>query len=49
MGRLIRAYSVLHEPDKAKDALAAARKALAGDAAAASGLDGLARELGIGG
>ena len=29
--RLIRAYSVLHEPDKAKDALAFGRKALAPD------------------
>jgi len=48
-GRLIRAYSVMHEPDKARDALAAARKALAGDAAAGPGLDALARELGIGG
>ncbi len=47
--RLIRAYSVLHEQEKAKDALAAARKALAGDAGAGSGLDSLARELGIGG
>ena len=27
-GRLIRAYSVLHEQDKARDALASARKAL---------------------
>jgi cytochrome c-type biogenesis protein CcmH len=47
--RLIRAYSVLHETDKAKAALASARKALAGDAAASQGLDALARELGIGG
>ncbi len=47
--RLIRAYSVLHESEKAKDALASARKALAGNAAAARDLDTLARELGIGG
>jgi cytochrome c-type biogenesis protein CcmH/NrfG len=47
--RLIRAYSVLHEPDKARQALASARKALAGDAAAGPGLDALAQELGIGG
>jgi cytochrome c-type biogenesis protein CcmH len=47
--RLIRAYAVLHETDKAKDALASARKALAGDAAAGQQLDALARELGIGG
>ena len=47
--RLIRAYSVLHEGDKAKAALAAAHKALVGDAAAGQALDALARELGIGG
>jgi len=47
--KLIRAYTVLHETEKAKDALASARKALAGDAAAAQALDALARELGIGG
>ena len=47
--RLIRAYTVLHETDKAKDALASARKALAGDAQAGQQLDALARELGIGG
>jgi cytochrome c-type biogenesis protein CcmH len=47
--RLIRAYAVLHETDKAKDALASARKALAGDAQAGQQLDALARELGIGG
>ena len=47
--RLIRAYSVLHETDKAKDALTAARKALAGDAAGGRDLDALANELGIGG
>ena len=40
-GRLIRAYSVLHEPDKARDALASARKALGPNA----DIDALAREL----
>jgi len=47
--RLIRAYTVLHETDKAKDALTSARKALAGDAQAGQQLDALARDLGIGG
>jgi cytochrome c-type biogenesis protein CcmH len=47
--RLIRAYSVLHEPEKARDALAAARKALAADAQAGRDLDALAQELGLGG
>jgi cytochrome c-type biogenesis protein CcmH len=46
--RLIRAYGVLHETDKAKDALAQARKAMAGDAAANQGLDALAQEFGLG-
>ena len=41
--RLIRAYSVLQETDKAKDALASARKALGSNA----DIDALARELGI--
>ncbi len=40
-GRLIRAYSVLHEPDKARDALASARKALGPN----TDIDALAREL----
>jgi len=39
--RLIRAYSVLQEPDKARDALASARKALGANA----DIDALAREL----
>ncbi len=46
--RLIRAYSVLHETDKAKDALAAARKAFANDAAATANFAALAHELGLG-
>jgi cytochrome c-type biogenesis protein CcmH len=46
--RLIRAYTVLHEADKAKAALASARKALAPDAEAVASLDALARNLGLG-
>jgi cytochrome c-type biogenesis protein CcmH len=46
--RLIRAYTVLHEADKAKAALANARKALAPDPNAIVGLDALARDLGLG-
>jgi cytochrome c-type biogenesis protein CcmH len=46
--RLIRAYTVLHEADKAKAALASARKALAPDANAVASLDALARDLGLG-
>ena len=41
--RLIRAYAVLHELDKARDALASARKALGQNA----DIDALAKELGI--
>jgi cytochrome c-type biogenesis protein CcmH len=47
--QLIRAYSVLNEADKAREALANGRKALGGDAAAVAKLDDLARELGLGG
>jgi hypothetical protein len=39
---------VLHEADKAKAALASARKALAPDANAVASLDALARDLGLG-
>jgi cytochrome c-type biogenesis protein CcmH len=46
--RLIRAYTVLHEADKAKAALADARKALAPDSSAVASLDALARDLGLG-
>jgi cytochrome c-type biogenesis protein CcmH len=46
--RLVRAYSVLQEPEKAKTALADARKALANDATALGNLDALAHELGLG-
>src|ERR1700722_1031077 len=46
--RLIRAYTGLHEGDKAKAALADAHKALASDASAVASLDALARDLGLG-
>jgi cytochrome c-type biogenesis protein CcmH len=45
--RLVRAYAVLHEADKAKAALADARKALAPDPNAVASLDALARDLGL--
>jgi cytochrome c-type biogenesis protein CcmH len=45
--RLVRAYTVLKEPQKAKAALGDARRALASDSAALQGLDELARELGL--
>ncbi|MGD0720794.1 MAG: c-type cytochrome biogenesis protein CcmI [Roseiarcus sp.] len=45
--RLIRAYGVLHETDKAKEAMAKARKAMAGNEAAAHQLDALAQEFGL--
>jgi cytochrome c-type biogenesis protein CcmH len=46
--RLVRAYTVLQEPDKAKTALADARRALAKDASALGNLDALAHQLGLG-
>ncbi len=46
--RLIRAYAVLHEADKARTALADARKALAPDPNAVASLDALAHDLGLG-
>ena len=46
--RLIRAYAVLHQEDKAKAALADARKALGPDANAVASLDALAHDLGLG-
>jgi cytochrome c-type biogenesis protein CcmH len=46
--RLIRAYAVLHEADKAKAALADAKKALAPDPNAVASLDALAHNLGLG-
>jgi cytochrome c-type biogenesis protein CcmH len=45
--RLIRAYLVLKEQDRAEQALADARKALAGDAAAQTQLTATAKELGL--
>jgi len=47
--RLVRAYTVLKDNDKALAALADARKALGADAAAMGRLDALSRELGLGG
>lgn len=47
--QLIRAYAVLKEGDKAREALAQGRKALSSDAAAVAKLDELAHELGLGG
>ncbi len=47
--QLIRAYTVLHEADKARETLATGRKAFTGDPEALSKLDTLARELGLGG
>ncbi len=46
--RLIRAYTVLHQADKAKAALSSARKALAPDPNAVASHDALARDLGLG-
>jgi cytochrome c-type biogenesis protein CcmH len=45
--RLVRAYVVLHEADKARSALSDAKRSLAGDTAATTRIDALARELGI--
>jgi cytochrome c-type biogenesis protein CcmH len=45
--RLIRAYKVLNESDKAEGALADARKALASDASGQGKLTELAQELGL--
>lgn len=47
--KLIRAYSVLAEADKARLALDGARKALAKDKDGLARIDALARELGVGG
>ena len=47
--RLVRAYTVLREPEKARLALGEARKALGAEAAAATALEALANELGLGG
>ncbi len=45
--RLVRAYAVLNESDKARSALIDARRNLAGDATATGRIDALARELGL--
>ena len=45
--RLVRSYSVLNENDKAREALATARKSLTADAGAEEKLDTLARELNL--
>jgi cytochrome c-type biogenesis protein CcmH len=45
--RLVRAYSVLHEADKARSALIDAKRNLASDPTAIARIDALARELGI--
>jgi cytochrome c-type biogenesis protein CcmH len=45
--RLIRAYKVLNESDKAEGALADARKALANDASSQDKLAALALEMGL--
>jgi cytochrome c-type biogenesis protein CcmH len=45
--RLVRAYSVLNEPEKARAALTDARKNLSGDAGANAELDRVAHELGL--
>ena len=47
--RLVRAYTVLREPEKARLALGEARKALGADAPAMAALEALANELGLGG
>jgi cytochrome c-type biogenesis protein CcmH len=45
--RLVRAYAVLREPEKARAALIDARRKLSGDGAAQSSLSALAHELGL--
>ena len=47
--RLVRAYTVLREPEKARAALDDARKALGANASAMAALEALANELGLGG
>ena len=47
--RLVRAYTVLREPEKARLALGEARKALGANASAMAALEALANELGLGG
>ncbi|MGH6823341.1 MAG: c-type cytochrome biogenesis protein CcmI [Methylocella sp.] len=45
--RLVRSYTVLHEPGKARTALSDAKRSLAGDPSAIARLEALARELGL--
>jgi cytochrome c-type biogenesis protein CcmH len=45
--RLVRSYTVLHEPGKARSALIDAKRSLAGDPSAISRIEALARELGL--
>ncbi|ACK49410.1 cytochrome c-type biogenesis protein CcmI [Methylocella silvestris BL2] len=45
--RLVRAYAVLHESEKARSAVVDAKRNLAGDATASARIDALARELGL--
>jgi len=45
--RLVRAYKVINEPDKARAALATARHDFDGDAESLARIDALARELGL--
>ncbi len=45
--RLVRSYTVLHEPGKARSALINAKRSLAGDPSAIARIEALARELGL--
>ena len=45
--RLVRSYTVLHEPAKARSALVDAKRSLAGDPSAIARIEALARELGL--
>jgi cytochrome c-type biogenesis protein CcmH len=45
--RLVRSYTVLHEPGKARSALVDAKRNLAGDPSAVARIEALARELGL--
>lgn len=45
--RLVRSYTVLHEPGKARSALIDAKRSLAGDPTALARIEALARELGL--
>jgi cytochrome c-type biogenesis protein CcmH len=45
--RLVRSYTVLHEPGKARSALVDAKRSLAGDPSAIARIEALARELGL--